>query len=168
MILDMMDIIYVLRFLGKKGLVVSFTNFDMRMFDKARIEAEKVRNQRAKVGCVITYKGHIIGRGHNSAKTNPLQKQYNRRYRKFNNDDGQCILDTVHAEIKAIQSISYVTGVEVDWQKAKVFVYRLAAGKPLGYGCAKPCPACMNAIRDLGVKDIFYTEDDGFAYLKLN
>lgn len=147
---------------------MSFTNFDMRMFDKARLEAEKVYNQRAKVGCVIAYKGHIIGRGHNSSKSHPLQKQYNRRYRNFNNANGSFVNDTIHAEVDAINSISYTTGIKVDWSKAKVFVYRICNGKRLGYGCAKPCPACMNAIKDLGIKKIYYTDDEGYSYLELD
>ena len=29
---------------------------------------------------------------------------------------------------------------------------------------ARPCPACMAAIKDFGIKNIYYTTDDGMAY----
>lgn len=146
---------------------MKFSKFDERMFHAAHIEAEKSEYKRFHVGCVITYKHTIIGRGHNSNKSHPMQKEYN-QYRNFNNTDGNYIFHAVHAEILAINSISYTTGIEVDWSKVHVYVYRICRGKPLGYGNAKPCPACMNAIKDLGIKKVYYTDDDGYSYLKLN
>lgn len=31
---------------------------------------------------------------------------------------------------------------------------------------ARPCPACMSAIKELGIKNIYYTTDNGYAYEK--
>ena len=138
------------------------------MFEQAKLEAERSDYKRFHIGCVITYKHTIIGRGHNSNKSHPMQKEYNRQFRKFNCVHGAYIHDSIHAEIAAINSIPYTTGIQVDWSKVKVFVYRICNGKELGYGNAKPCPACTNAIRDLGIKDVFYTNDDGLSYLELN
>ena len=136
------------------------------MFNAAHVEAEKSDFKQFNIGCVITYKGHIIGRGHNQNKSHPMQKKYNRKYRKFHNTN-KAINDCLHAEIDAINSISYTTGIEVDWSKVKVFVYRISIGKRLGYGCAKPCKACTHALKDLGVRNIYYTDDMGFNYLYL-
>lgn len=147
---------------------MKFSKFDMKMFNEAKKEAEKSTFNRFHVGCVITYKGHIIGRGFNSAKSHPRQKLYNNRYRDFNIANGQCINHAVHAEMSALNSISYTTGIQIDWSKVKVFVYRICPGKKRGYGCSKPCPACMAAIRELGIKKICYTDDDGYAYLQLD
>lgn len=146
---------------------MKFSKFDERMFHAAHIEAEKSEYKRFHIGCVITYKHAIIGRGHNSNKSHPMQKEYN-QYRNFNNTDGNYIHDAVHAEILAIKSISYTTGIQIDWSKVRVYVYRICRGKPLGYGNSKPCPACMNAIKDLGIKKVYYTDDDGYSYLELN
>ena len=33
---------------------------------------------------------------------------------------------------------------------------------------SRPCPSCMAAIKDLGIKDIYYTTNDGFAHEKIN
>ena len=138
------------------------------MFDQAKLEAEKSDYERFKLGCVITYKHTIIGRGRNGNKSHPMQRKYNRRFRKFNCTRGQYIHDAVHAEIAAIANIPYVVGKDVDWSKVKVFVYRICNGKELGYGNAKPCPACMNAIRELGIKNVYFTDDDGYSYLELS
>ncbi len=35
-----------------------------------------------------------------------------------------------------------------------------------GLGMARPCPACMAAIKELGIKNIYYTTDNGYAYEK--
>lgn len=147
---------------------MKFKNFDLRMFEKAHIEAERSEYDRFRVGCVIAYKKHIIGSGRNGNKSNPMQKEYNRKYRHFNNTNGEYIHDAVHAEIAAIQSIPYTVGIEVDWSKVYIYVYRICPGKSNGYGNAKPCAACMAAIRELGIKNVYYTDDDGFSYLRLD
>lgn len=146
---------------------MKFSKFEERMFHQAHIEAEMSDYKRFHIGCVITYKKHIIGRGHNSNKSHPMQKEYNRQFRDFNVAKGNYIHDALHAEIAAINSIPYTIGIDVDWSKVKVFVYRICKGKSFGYGNAKPCPACLNAIKELGIRNIYYTDDDGYAYLQL-
>lgn len=139
----------------------------MRMFEQARLEAEKSDFKPFKLGCVIAYKGHIIGRGKNSVKTSPLQKKYNRKYRHFNCERGEFINDSIHAEIAAISDVKYTVGRDVDWSRASIYVYRISNGRRLGFGCAKPCPACLAAIRDIGIKKIFFTDNEGYGYLEL-
>lgn len=147
---------------------MAITNFDRKMFHYAYLEALKSDYKRFNIGCVIVYKHTIIGRGHNSNKSDPMQKQYNRKYRTFNYVGGTYIHDSLHAEISALKSISYVVGKEVDFSKAKIYVYRISKGKRLGFGCSKPCCACMNAIRDIGIKHVYFTDDDGYSYLELS
>ena len=31
-------------------------------------------------------------------------------------------------------------------------------------GMARPCPACMQYIKDMGIKNIYYTTGDGFVH----
>lgn len=135
-----------------------FTNFDMRMFNEARKEAEKSTFDRSRVGCVIAYKGHIISRGRNDSKSHPLQKFYNRRYRRFNVTDGQMIVDSIHAETHAISNINYVVGKDVDWSKVKVYVCRVRKDGTIA--CSRPCCACENMLRSLGIVGCYYTEDN--------
>lgn len=146
---------------------MEFTNHDLKMFEAAKTEAEKSKYKPFKLGCVISYKGHIIGKGQNSYKSHPLQKKYNRRYRHFNCDRGEFVHDSIHAELSAISSISYTVGKSVDWSKVKIYIYRISPGKRLGFGSARPCPACMAAIKDIGISKVFFTDDDGYGYLEL-
>lgn len=147
---------------------MNFSKFDIRMFNEARMEAESSEFKRFHTGSVIVYKKHIIGRGKNDDKSHPMQKEYNRKYRTFNNVGGNYINDSIHAEIAAISSIPYTVGIDIDWSKVKVYVYRISRGTKLGYGLAKPCPACMNALKDLGIRHIYYTDSDGYSYLQLD
>jgi tRNA(Arg) A34 adenosine deaminase TadA len=138
---------------------------DYYYFEQARQEALKSDFGSIKLGSVLVYKGKIIGRGHNSKKTAPVQKYYN-RYRKFNKT-AKAIEHSLHAEIACIKSIHYTVKETVDFSRCKIYTYRICPGKPLGYGCAKSCPGCMHAIKDIGIKDVYYTEDNGYAYLRL-
>lgn len=146
---------------------MTLTNFDKRMFEQARLEAEKSTFGHFCTGCVITYKNKIIGRGHNSCKTHPMQQKYNKQYRSFNTDNGGFIRHSVHAEISAISSVPYIIGTNINWSKVKIFVYRICRGKRLGFGNARPCEACSHAIKDLGIRDVYFTDDAGYAYLRM-
>jgi tRNA(Arg) A34 adenosine deaminase TadA len=42
-----------------------------------------------------------------------------------------------------------------------LYVYRIRKTKE--FGMARPCPSCMQAIKDFGIRTIFYTTDDGYA-----
>lgn len=136
--------------------------FDYRMFEKARQVAATSTFKQFNLGCVIAYKGHIIATGANSNKTHPTQKKYNKKYRTFNKSD-KPINDSTHAEIMALSSIPYPLEHSINWREVKVYVYRVCRGKRLGQGMARPCPACMAALKDKGIKHIYYTTDDGFA-----
>jgi tRNA(Arg) A34 adenosine deaminase TadA len=91
-----------------------------------------------------------------------MQAQYN-KFRHFNKTKSG-IKHSVHAEIAAINSISYVMGRDIDWTKVKLYIYRICPGHESGQGLSKSCPACQAAIQDLGIKHVYYTTDDGFAY----
>lgn len=141
-------------------------NFDERMFAAARKEAESSDFESFHMGCVITYKKRIIGSAANSDKTHPMQAKYN-QYRKFNKTKNG-IKHSMHAEIAAINSIPYVTGREVEWSKVKIYIYRISPGKPGQYGMARPCPGCMQAIRDMGIQHVYYTGEGSYIYERLN
>ena len=142
------------------------TNFDERMFAAARKEAESSDFENFHMGCVIVYKKHIIGAAANSDKTHPMQAKYN-QYRKFNKTKNG-IKHSMHAEIAAINSIPYTIGKEVEWSKVKAYIYRISPGRPGGYGLAKPCKACIQALRDIGIRHICYTGNGSYIYEKLN
>ena len=74
---------------------MSFSKRDFAMFDSARRAAENSTFEGFHLGCVMAYKGRIISSGWNSKKTHPVQKKYNRKYRKFNKSQ-KPIVDSLH------------------------------------------------------------------------
>lgn len=132
---------------------------DCKYFDKARQAADISDFARVHVGCVAVYQGNIIGIGCNTNKTHPVQKYYNKyRISRFDN-----YLPKLHAEINCINSIRHL---DVQFAKVKLYVYRKRGDQP--HGMARPCPSCMAAIMDLGIRDVYYTTNDGFAYEKIS
>lgn len=140
------------------------SKYSMKWFLAARDEAFKsdfktVRGA-YRIGCVLVYKNHIIGAGHNQLKTNPNQMKYNKKYRKWTNDlefDKTCG-HTLHAEIDALSNIPYPVAHKINWKKVKAYVFRVAVNEETGYtGIALPCSACAAAFSDLGIKKVYYT-----------
>ena len=98
--------------------------------------------------------------GCNCNKTHPTQKKYN-RYRCLHNT-GIEPLPKLHAEINCINQIKHL---DINFSKVRLYIYRIRKDQP--FGIARPCSSCMAAIRDLGIKDIYYTTDNGYTYEKI-
>ena len=130
---------------------------DYRYFDKARNVATISDYKRTHVGCVAVYQGQVIGLGCNCNKTHPTQQYYN-QYRK----QSDTLLPKLHAEISCINQIKHLN---INFSKVKLYIYRIRKDQP--FGMARPCPSCMAAIRDLGIRDIYYTTNDGYVYERL-
>lgn len=129
---------------------------DMRYFQKARQAAEISDYKRTHVGCIAVYQGNIIAIACNTNKTHPMQKYYN-RYRYH--PQTSYFYPKLHAEINCISSIRHL---DINFSKVKLYVYRTRCDQE--YGIARPCPSCMAAIRDLGIRHIYYTTNNGYAY----
>lgn len=130
------------------------TQTEYKYFRKARQVALISDFHKTHVGCVAVYHGNIIGIGCNCNKTHPVQKFYN-KYRDSRDD----LLPKLHAEINCINSIRHL---DINFSKVKLYIYRIRKDKP--FGISRPCPSCMAAIKDIGIKDIYYTTNDGYAY----
>ena len=107
------------------------------------------------------YQGQIIGIGCNLEKTHPIQAHYN----IFRNKDisiCSSLLPKLHAEINCLNAIRHMN---INFSKVKLYIYR--ARKDRLIGICKPCPSGMAAIKDLGIKHIYYTTNDGFAYERI-
>lgn len=140
-------------------------SFDYKMFDRARKAALPSDFGACKVGCVLVYKHHVIAEASNTEKTSPKQKKYN-KYRHFHNN-GAKVQHKSHSEIRAISKVPYPVAQQIDWSKVSLYTYRIAPGLPLGQGLSRPCAGCMAAIKDIGIRDIYYSTDDGFAYERI-
>lgn len=133
------------------------TKNDFRYFDKARQTAMISDCCRVHIGCVAVYQGNIIGTGYNCNKTHPTQKFYN----KFR-IQSDSMLPKLHAEINCINSIKQLN---IHFSKVKMYIYRIR--KDQLYGLSRPCPSYMAAITDLGIRDIYYTSNDGYVYERI-
>ena len=132
-------------------------NIDYRYFDKARQVATISDYNKTHIGCVAVLQGQVIGLGCNCNKTHPTQKYYN-RYRK----PSDSMLPKLHAEISCINQIK---NQNINFSKVRLYIYRIRKDQP--FGLSRPCPSCMAAIRDLGIRDIYYTTNDGYSYERL-
>ena len=132
-------------------------NSDYKFFQKARRIAEISDYPKIHVGCVAVYQNQVIAIGCNSNKTHPLQKRYN-RYR----DECDSLLPKLHAEIHCINQLRHLN---VNYTKVKLYIYRISNDKP--FRMCRPCPSCMAAIKDLGIRDVYYTTNDGFVHERI-
>ena len=124
---------------------------------KCSLEADYTGYNQTKVGCVITYHGTILAKGHNSDMTHSLQEYFNCRYRP-KNVGMRYLPSKTHAEVSALAKIRYL---DIDFSKVELYTYReLRDGK---IAKSRPCEACMAAIKKMGIKKIYYTTEDGYA-----
>ena len=131
-----------------------------RYFKFAREAAMKASYQGTrsapKIGVVAVYKGSIIGEACNTNKTSPLQARYN--VYRFSGADTP---DKAHAETCLIQKIRWRFGDSLDWSKVELYLYREYKDGTLAP--SRPCPACMALLKELNIKKIFYTTENGYA-----
>lgn len=111
------------------------------------------------IGAIAVYKGSIIGSASNSNKTSPLQKRYN-KYR-FKAED---TLDKTHAEVALIQKIRWLAGNHIDWNKVEFYLYR--EYKDGSLAPSAPCPSCERMLRDLGIKKVHCTTENGYITIR--
>lgn len=128
-------------------------NQDIRHFCKVRKVASVSDFSKTHVGCVAVYHGKIIGVGCNTNKTHPVQNYYN-RFR----DTSKAFLPKLYAEINCLNQIK---NLNINFSKVRLYIYRIRKDQP--YGMSRPYPSCMAAIKDLGIKEIYYTSNDGFV-----
>jgi len=104
------------------------------------------------LGAVAIYCGKLLALGWNSHKTHPGQARYNSLERGF---DGYSFQSTIHAEMMVINKIKYL---DINFNKVKLFVWRGKDHPRL----SKPCAACERALRDLGIRHVYYTGNNSY------
>lgn len=133
------------------------TKSDYKYFYKAGQSAQLSSYHKSPTGCIAVYHGNIIAAGCNCNKTHPTQKFYN-RFRETPNT----LPPKLHAEISCINSIK---NLNIDFSKVKLYICRIRRDQP--FGLSRPCPSCMAAIKDLGIRDIHYTTNDGYTHERI-
>ena len=126
---------------------------DEAYFNVAKAVSETSDFPKQHIGCAVVYKHRIISSGCNCKITHPMQKALNKE--RFTNDT---LHHWKHAELSALLPI--MNSKNIEWSKVKLYIYReLKDGTKAN---ARPCPSCQRLIRDLGIKKIFYTSDNGY------
>lgn len=135
---------------------VVLTRSQKSFFDIAKkvSELSTYHRKNVKIGCLVVLGHRIIGSGYNSDKTSPVQRKYNKL--RFSEETPH----RLHAEISAL--LPLLNNKDIDFSKVKIFTYREKADHSLGK--SRPCKSCMALIKDLGIKHIYYTTDDGYCH----
>lgn len=110
------------------------------ILNKAIKEAKKSNLPIFRIGAVVFKGNRVISFGHNKKG---ICTKIHPRYRN--------IYDTVHAEQNAIIKVK-------NWDKLKdtsILVIRLCRSNVLSM--AYPCEMCLDLIRHVGIKEIYYT-----------
>ena len=106
---------------------------------------------KCQTGAVAIYHNKVLATGWNSDKLSVLQARYNRE-RGF---DGYKYKSSIHAEMMVVNKIKYL---DIDFSQVRIFVWR-GKQQPM---ISRPCPACEKAIRDLGIRKVFYTGNNSY------
>lgn len=121
--------------------------------------AEMSDFKRAQVGCVAVIGSKVVATGFSQQRTHPMQDYYN-RFRDFHGQKN--INAKLHAEISALAQLERMN---IDTSRVDLFIYRKCKSRESGM--ARPCAACMAAIREYKIKNLFYSSDAGLVYEKL-
>ena len=116
---------------------------------------------KTRLGAVLIYKGKVMSIGWNSNKTSPLQKDLN-RLRDIPVDCGEAH-HTLHAEVSCLTKAK---DLDIDWGRASLFICRIK--KDGSRGLSRPCSGCQALIRNMGIKNVYYTtNDNGWCFERM-
>lgn len=130
------------------------TKKDRAYFNIAKEMSKLSDFPRVQVGACAVYKHKVISTGCNSQRTSPLQKKYN-KYRFTVETPHTC-----HAETSCLKPL--IGRKDIDFKNVDLYIYRsYKNGNP---GLARPCDSCFNLIQDLGIRNIYYSNEGGFSH----
>lgn len=129
-----------------------------RYLDMAKEVSTQSDFAKHKLGAVAIYRGSLLATGFNSCKTSPVQKRYNKE-RNYQVDAPFKNSNCTHAEVACLTKLRYL---DIDFSKVKLYVYR--EHKNGVKALARPCPACQKMIKDMGIKEVWFTTENGFGY----
>lgn len=130
------------------------TEKDLHYLNLALTMSEYSDYKRVHIGAVIVKKNSVISTGCNKVKSHPVQREYNDRYLGYHTKN--CL----HAEIDALIKADYR-----DCRGAILYVARRGLDNVIRL--SKPCAACFNYAKDLGIKRIIYTIENGIKEMEV-
>jgi deoxycytidylate deaminase len=135
------------------------SNTKVRFFRLAKVVSKTSTYPRKHFGAVIVSRRRLISSGVNRFRTHPKQKKYS-PFRYECRHDAETDEGRVHAEMDAI-----IKAGRANLEGSSIYVYREDMHGKIAD--SKPCGACMQAIRDKGIKNVYYTSREGFNHLEL-
>ena len=129
------------------------TKREKRLFNLARAVSLCSEHLQFHVGCVIVNQKRILSVANNQVHSHPLQKKLNKL--RFNLDD--TCQNYLHAEIYAILKVKNTSQLK----NASIYVYRETLTHEIAM--SRPCPACLAKIKEVGIKTMYYTTQDGYS-----
>lgn len=120
----------------------------------ARSMSESSVFNRYRIGAILVVKGKVVARGYNSTKSHPMQKIYNAE----RTDVTDSAPHYLHAEIDILTKIR---GMDLDFKNAELYVYHI--NNKGEQRMARPCAACMKAIKEHEISVIHYSTPEGLA-----
>ena len=102
-----------------------------------------------KMGAAIYYKNQFLAAGYNSLKTHPKTHYFDNAF-------------TIHAEIHALLKAK---ANKFDLTNSSIYVYRATKNGELGM--AYPCLMCLFHLKLEGIKEIFFTNYNGWEKIKI-
>lgn len=115
-----------------------------KFFDLAAKLAQQSTHHSHKFGCVIVDKDKIVSVGTNKIKTHPKSGH------RFN---------MLHSELSALFTAKFK-----DLKGCTAYVYRETNCGATRL--AKPCSICEAALREAGIRKVYYTTDSGYEMEK--
>ena len=109
--------------------------------------------KRVNVGAVLIYKHRIASSSCNSQRTHPLQQKLNKE--RFEEETPA----KLHAEVSCL--LPLLGNKDIKWRDCELYVYR--EYKKGGLAMSRPCQSCEKLIKDLGIRIVHYTTDNGYA-----
>ena len=129
-----------------------------RAFFKVARDISFLSDHPCRHGAVLVDGHKIISSGYNSqTRCSTIQKNIDDRF--FNEC---CHRGTLHAEVDAL--LPFIRKHQ-SLPNAILYIYR--ENKLGETSLSKPCPRCMKIIKDLGIKKIKYTTENGFVVEKI-
>jgi len=139
-------------------------NRDLAMLRLAKQESKLSDFKQVHMGCCIAIKNNVLSIGCNGEKSNPMQCKFN-RFRNF--DKPEQVIAKQHTEISALSKLPwYVFENDFNLKRATIYIYREHKDTHT-YAMAFPCPACMEAIKQISIGRIVYTIENGIAEMKI-
>lgn len=124
---------------------------EQRFYQKAKEVSKTSTHWKTRIGAVIVNGNYIVSDGRNREKSHPIQYRYDRQM-DYHTDGGK-----LHAEIDAL-----ISSGRVDLTGADIYVYR--EDKNGHIANCRPCVSCSQALKDAGVRHVYYTTREGYKY----